>query len=113
MKTMNRMLTALAAFAVTTGTLAIAAPASAAPADAAVSISIEGLDPSNPADAARIDRRVRTAAASLCGSDQIQPTRMRERAVACEEAVLADARGAVQLAAARQATPFRLALRVR
>jgi UrcA family protein len=113
MKTMNRMLSAVAALAMTTGTLALAAPADAASPDDVVSISIEGLDPSNPADAARIDRRVRTAAAGLCGSDQIQPTRMREKAVACEAAVVADARSAVQLAAARQATPFRLALRVR
>jgi UrcA family protein len=113
MKTMNRMLSALAAFAMTTGTLALAAPANAATADDAFSISIEGLNPSNPADAARIDRRVRTAAADLCGSNQIQPIRMRAMAAACEEAVVADARSAVQLAAVRQATPFRLALRVR
>jgi len=110
---MNRMLSAIAAVAMTTGSLALAAPAAAAPADDAFSISIEGLNPSNPADAARIDRRVRTAAAGLCGSDQIQPTRMRKAAAECEQAVVADARSAVQLAAAHQATPFRLALRVR
>jgi UrcA family protein len=110
---MHRTLSALAALAMTAGTLALAAPAQAAPADDSVSISIEGLDPADPADAARIDRRVRTAAAGLCGSDLIQPIRMRQRAAACEEAVTADARNSVRLAAARQATPFRLALRVR
>jgi UrcA family protein len=113
MKTMNRMLSALAAVALATGTAALAAPANAAPADNFVSISIEGLNPSNPADAARIDRRVRTAAANLCESDQIQPIRMRQNALACEQAVVADARSAAHLAAAKQATPFRLALRVR
>lgn len=103
----------LAALALTASTLAAAVPAQAAPADDVISISLEGLDPAVPADVARIDRRVRTAAASLCGSNLIQPIRMRERAAACEEAVAAEARSAVQLAAAKQATPFRLALRVR
>ena len=110
---MNRMLSALAALAMTAGTFALAAPAHAAPAEDVVSISLEGLDSASPADAARIDRRIRTAAQSLCGSRLIQPTRMREQAAACEAAVVADARSAIQLAAARQSTPFRLALRVR
>jgi UrcA family protein len=112
MKTMYRKLSALAALALTAGTFALAAPAQAAPADDYVSISIEGLNPSDPADAARIDRRVRTAAASLCGSNLVQPIRMRERAEACEASVTADARASVRLASAKQATPFRLALRV-
>jgi UrcA family protein len=107
------MLSALAAVAMTTGTLALAAPAQAAPADDVVSISLEGLDSADPADAVRIDRRIRAAAQSVCGSKLIQPTRMRERAAACAEAVTADARSAVELAAAKQSTPFRVALRVR
>lgn len=110
---MHRMLSALAALAMTAGTVAFAAPAQAAPAEEVFSISLEGLDASDPADAPRIDRRIRTAAQSLCGSKLIQPTRMRQRAAACEMAVTADARGAVQLAAAEQSTPLRLALRVR
>lgn len=110
---MNRMLSALAAVAMTAGSFALAAPAHAAPAEDVVNISLEGLDSSDPADAVRIDRRIRTAAQSLCGSKLIQPIRMRERAAACEDAVTADARSAVQLAAAKQSTPFRLALRVR
>ena len=108
---MKSMLSALAALAA--GTLALAAPAQAAPADDGVSISLEGLDAADPADAARIDRRIRTAAQSLCGSKVIQPVRMREKAASCEEAVVADARSAVQLAAAKQGTPFRVALRIR
>lgn len=110
---MHRTLSAVAALAMTAGTLAFAVPAHAAPADDSVSISIEGLDPTSPADVARIDRRVRAAARDLCGSDLIQPVRLRERASACEGAMVADARNAVRLAAAKPSTPFRLALRIR
>ncbi|MEA3010436.1 MAG: hypothetical protein QOJ91_2128 [Sphingomonadales bacterium] len=111
---MNRMLSGLTAIALTAGTIAVAAaPAAAAPAEDGVSISIEGLDPANPADALRIDRRVRTAARSLCGSNQIQPIRLRRGAQACESAMVADAMSSVELAAAKQATPVRLALRTR
>lgn len=110
---MNRMRSAFAALAMTAGTLALAAPAHAAPAEDMVSISLDGLDSANPVDAARIDRRIRVAAQSLCGSKLIQPIRMREQAEACEESVTADARGSVRLAAARGGTPFRLALRIR
>lgn len=109
---MHRSLSALAALAMTAGTLALAAPANAAPVEDSVSISLEGLDAADPADAARIDRRIRTAAQDLCGSKLIQPVRMRQHAAACEAAVTADARSSVQLAA-RQGTPFRVALRVR
>ncbi len=110
---MHRSLSALAALAMTAGTLAFAVPAHAAPVEDAVTISLEGLDAGDPVDAARIDRRIRTAAQSLCGSKLIQPVRMREQAAACEATVTADARNSVQLAAAKQGTPFRLALRVR
>lgn len=110
---MHRTLSAIAALAMTAGTLALAAPAHAAPAEEGVSISLEGLDSSNPVDAARIDRRIRTAAQSLCGSNLIQSIRMREQAAACEQAVTADARSAVRLAAAKQDSTVQLALRVR
>jgi UrcA family protein len=110
---MNRTLSAIAALAMTAGTFAFAAPAQAAPAEDVVSISLEGLDASSPQGALRIDRRIRIAARNLCGSDLIQPIELRERAASCEQAVTADARSAVQLAASRQGTPFRLALRVR
>ena len=75
---MNRMLSALAALAMTAGTFALAAPAHAAPVQDVVSISLEGLDSADPADAVRIDRRIRTAAQDLCGSKRIQPMRLRE-----------------------------------
>ncbi|HEX8625937.1 MAG TPA: UrcA family protein [Allosphingosinicella sp.] len=110
---MHRTLSAIAALAMTAGTLALAAPANAAPVEDGVIISLEGFDAADPADSARMDRRIRTAAQSLCGSKLIQPARMRQHAAACEAAVVADARNSVQLAAARQGTPFRIALRVR
>ena len=111
---MHRSLTALAAaLAMTAGTFALAAPAQAARADDNFSISIQGLDPSDPADAVRIDRRIEMAAQEICGSTQVQPLRLRVKAAACEAALTADARSSVQLAAAKHATPFRVALRVR
>ena len=111
---MHRTLTALAAaVAMTAGTFALAAPAHAAPADDSFSISLQGLDPSDPADAVRIDRRIQMAAQELCGSTQIQPLRMRVKAAACEAALTADARSSVRLAASNRSTPFRVALRVR
>lgn len=110
---MYRTLSALAALAMTAGTLAFAVPAHAAPVEETVSISLEGLDSSDPADAARIDRRIRAVAQDLCGSKLIQPTRLREKAAACEAAVTADARSSARLAAAGQGNPFRLAFRVR
>jgi UrcA family protein len=111
MKTMYRIFSALAALAMTAGTLALTTPAQAAPADEAVTISFDGLNPADPADAERIERRIRNAARSLCGSQLVQPVRLMQQAAECEKATLADARGSVEIAAARQGGPFRLTLR--
>ncbi|MEA3064377.1 MAG: hypothetical protein QOJ27_816 [Sphingomonadales bacterium] len=109
---MYRTLSALAALAMSAGTLALAAPAHAAPVgDEAVTISLDGLNPADPADAATIGRRIRSAARGLCGSELIQPIRLKARAAACERAAVADAQAAVEVAAARQGGPFRLTLR--
>lgn len=110
---MNRMLSAIAALAMTAGTFALAAPAHAAPAEESVSINLAGLDASDPADSVRIERRIRSAAQDLCGSKLIQPLQMRAKAEACEAALTSDARSSVQLAAATRAPNIRLALRVR
>ena len=110
---MHRTLSAIAALVMTAGTVAFAAPAHAAPVEDVVSISLEGLDSSNPADSARIDRRIRIAAQDHCGSNLIQSLRRRGLAAACEEAITAGARDAVRLASAKQGSAFRLALRVR
>ena len=107
----HRTLSAVAAAALTVGIFALTAPAHAAPADDAVTVSLDGLNPGDPADAGRIERRIRSAARDLCGSQLIQPIRLMQKAAACEEAVVADAQNAVEIAAARQGGPFRLTLR--
>jgi UrcA family protein len=109
---MYRTLSAPAALAMSAATLALAAPAHAAPAgDDSVTVSLDGLNPADPADAAAIGRRIRSAARGLCGSELIQPIRLRAKAAACEQAAIADAQAAVEVAAARQGGPFRLTLR--
>jgi UrcA family protein len=110
-KIMYRTLSALAAAALTLGASALTAPAQAASAEEGVTVALDGLNPADPADAERIGRRIRNAAQGLCGSRQIQPARLREQALACEKAAVADARNAVEIAAARQGGPFRLTLR--
>lgn len=110
---MYRTLSAIAAAALTIGAFALTAPAHAAPLEDGVTVSLDGLNPADPADADRIERRIRNAARDLCGSQQIQPVRMIQQAIACEKAALAEARTAVELAASRQAGSFRLALRSR
>ncbi|HEX8263442.1 MAG TPA: UrcA family protein [Allosphingosinicella sp.] len=107
----HRTLSALAAAALTVGAFAFTAPAQAAAADDSVTIALDGLNPADPADADRIARRIRNAARGLCGSQLIQPTRLMQHAAACEKAVVAEARTAVETAAARQGGPFRLTLR--
>jgi UrcA family protein len=110
-QTMYRTLSAIAAAALTVGTFALAAPAQAAPADDGVTVTLGGLNPADPADSTRIERRIRNAAHDLCGSQAIQPLQLMQKAAACEKAVVADAQNAVELAAARQGGPFRLTLR--
>jgi UrcA family protein len=107
----NRTLTALVAAAVTAGAVALAVPAHAASAEDKVTISLAGLNLADPANAARIDRRIRNAARQVCGSDLIQPIGLMEKAAACEKSVVADAHNSVEIAAARQGGPFRLTLR--
>ena len=107
----HRTLSALAAAALTVGVFALTAPAQAASADDAVTVSLDGLNPGDPADADRIERRIRSAARELCGSQLIQPVRLMQRAAACEKAAVTDAQNAVELAASRQGGPFRLTLR--
>ena len=106
----HRTLSALAAAALTVGVFAFTAPAQAAPGEESVTVALDGLNPGDPADADRIERRIRTAARDLCGSDLLQPVRMMQRAAACEKAAVASAQGAIDLAA-RQNAPLRLSLR--
>lgn len=108
---MYRTVSALAAIAITVGAFALTAPAQAAPADEGVTITLDGLNPADPADSAHIERRIRNAARDLCGSWRIQPVGLMSKAAACEKAAVAEAQTAVELAAARQGGPFRLTLR--
>lgn len=107
----HRTLSAVAAAALTVGIFALTAPAQAAPVDETVTVSLDGLNPGDPADAARIERRIRSAARDLCDSRLIQPILLMQRARECEKAIVAEARSAVELAAARRGGPFRLTLR--
>jgi UrcA family protein len=108
---MYRTLSALAALAMAAGTVAFAAPARAASLEDSVTVSLDGLDLADPADARRLDRRIRSAARDLCGSQALQPVRLMQQAVACEKAAVAQAHGAVEMAAAKRAAPFLLTLR--
>jgi UrcA family protein len=108
---LTRTLSALAAAAVTMSMFALTAPAHAAPGDDMVTVSLEGLNPADPADADRIERRIRTAARGLCGSGLFQPVRLMQQAAACEKAAVAQGQSAVELAAERRSGPFRLTLR--
>jgi UrcA family protein len=108
---MYRTVSALAALAMTVGTIAFATPSQAAPAEDVVTVTLDGLNPGDPADSDRIERRIRNAARDFCGSQSIQPVRLMRKAADCEKAVVADARNAVEIAAAQQGGPFRLTLR--
>lgn len=108
---LHRRFSAIAALAMTAGLIAAAAPAQAAPADETVTISLAGLNPGDPADSDRVERRIRNAARDVCGSSLRQPVKMMQRAADCEKSVMAEAQGAVEIAAARQGGPFRLTLR--
>ena len=108
---MYRTLSALAAAALTVAAFTLTAPVHAAPAEEGVTVTLDGLNPADPADSERIGRRIRNAARALCGSQAVQPVRLMQQAAACEKAAVADARTAVELAASRQGGPFRLTLR--
>ncbi|MFL6844485.1 MAG: UrcA family protein [Allosphingosinicella sp.] len=108
----QRTLSALVAAAVTAGVVALTAPAAhAAPAEDSVSVSLAGLDAADPSDAARIALRIRGAAREYCGSNLIQPARLRASAAACERSVVANAQADTLALAAKTGGPFRLTLR--
>jgi UrcA family protein len=108
---LTRTLSALAAAALTAGTLALATPLHAAEAESrSVAIAIDDLDLSRSKDVATLERRVRGAARAICGWHPTAPLRERRDADACEAQVLADARSDIQTAIAAR-TSRRLALR--
>ena len=93
-----RIVSMLGALAATAGTLAFASPAAAQAEDRSVIVSIADLDPSNPVDAVRLDRRLHAAARTVCGPDLAIDTRSHQQTVACEKLAMARATQDVRLA---------------
>jgi UrcA family protein len=97
----TRSISALGAVAMAASTLFLATPAAAAPAgEDAIAISYAGLDMSNPADAARFDRRLRAAAEDYCGQVPGTDTRLFSKVRACRSAVVDNAKAELSLALA-------------
>jgi UrcA family protein len=97
----TRSISALGAVAMAASTLLIATPAAAAPAaEDAMFVSYAGLDMSNPADAARFDRRLRAAAEDYCGQVPATDVRLFSKVRACRGAVVANAKADLSLALA-------------
>ena len=93
-----RIVSMLGALAATAATVAFASPAAAQTEDRSVVVSFAGLDLANPADAVRLDRRLQSAARSVCGPDLAADFRIHEQTVACEKTAIARARSDVQVA---------------
>ena len=95
---LTRFVSVLGALVATAATVAFATPAAAQTEDRSVTVSIAGLDPANPADAARLDRRLRAAAREVCGPDQKNDAHAHGLALACEKVALSRANADVQVA---------------
>lgn len=93
----TRIVSMLGAVAATAATLAFATPAAAQAADQ-VSVSYADLDLGQPADAARFDRRLRAAAAEVCGPDNAKDVRIHQPVVACQKEALSRASSDARLA---------------
>jgi UrcA family protein len=109
----TRTLAALAALALTAGTLALSTPLHAAPADEQVRVRTGDLDLSDSGDAARLERRLRAAARQICGWVPVADLNMQKQVAGCQDEAIANARDEAALAMAARRTPFRLALRTR
>ena len=110
---LKRTLSAIAAAALTVGTVAIATPASAAEASDQVSIAYGDLDLSTAAGKAQFERRVRQASRSFCGDAPMHNIGQRTQVLTCQSDVLAAAQEDLQTALAAKAGNVRLALRNR
>jgi UrcA family protein len=84
------------------GAVALAAsalPVAAAPVDQGrIAVSYAGLDLSNPADAARLALRLRSAAREVCGSADPRDLRLAAGVDGCQHEAIARARADVELA---------------
>src|SRR5947209_11913506 len=93
-----RLLSMLGAVAATAATLACATPASAQDEVRSTIVSLAGLDLSKPADAARLNRRLRTAAHEVCYQEAGGDLRVRQQIIECEKEAMMRANADVQLA---------------
>jgi UrcA family protein len=93
-----RTISLLGALAATAATIALATPASAQQAEDRTVVSLAGLDLSSPADATRLDNRLRAAARKVCGPDQSKDRRIHQETIACEKSAIARATSDVQVA---------------
>ena len=109
----TRTVSAIAALALTAGTLALSTPVHAAPAEEQVAVKTGDLDLSSAEGVARLDRRVRAAAREICGVVPVTDLNMQRQVADCQQAVLDNARDDVALALRAAGTPYRLALRIR
>lgn len=110
-----RTVSALAALALTAGTLALSTPVHAAPAEEQEQVKVKtgDLDLTSASGVARLDRRVRAAARQICGTVPATDLNMQRQVAGCQQAVLDNAREDVALALRAAGTPYRLALRIR
>ncbi len=106
----TRTISALAAMALTAGTLALSTPVKAAPADDQVSVRIGDLDLSSAEGAATLDRRVRAAARQICGWMPASGLNMQRQVSECQESVVAGARQEIEIALNSSRPQQRIAL---
>ena len=93
-----RLVSTIGALAATAATVAFASPAAAQVDTRTAIVSFAGLDLAKPADAARLDRRLRMAAQQVCDSDGRKSLQLINEIQDCKAAALAHARADVQLA---------------
>ena len=94
----TRFISLLGAIAATAATVAFASPAAAQTDDKVAVVSFAGLDLAKPADAARLDNRLRAAARDVCGPDQANDIRLHRQAMECQKEALSRANADVRLA---------------
>ncbi|HEY0113859.1 MAG TPA: UrcA family protein [Allosphingosinicella sp.] len=108
----KRTFSAVAAAALTAGTLALSTPVLAASIGETVTINYSDLNLETAAGRAHFERRVKQAARSVCGATQRLPLSMQSAAKACVDEVMAEAAAQVETAS-RGDAPSQLALGTR
>ena len=107
---LTRTFSALAAAALTVGTLALSTPVKAAPAEDQISVRIGDLDLSSARGAATLDRRVRAAARQICGWVPVSDLNMQAQVSECQDSVVASARQEIEIALNASRPQQRIAL---